>query len=109
MIKDLVVNLSVAPARDAAAEFAISVARAFDAHVTGVAFQYDALIPLVTMDGLPPDVIESQILESERAAKAAVAKFDDMTRACVGLGRGTPHRSGSRRRFEPLCRYRTPV
>ena len=44
MIKDLVVNLSVG-GRDAAGPYAISVAEALGAHVAGVAFSYEPVIP----------------------------------------------------------------
>src|SRR4051812_35350301 len=81
MIKDLVVNLAVAPERDLAAEFALSVANTFTARVTGIAFQLDAIIPTVMLDGIPPDVIETQRVENERAAKAAAERFDAAARA----------------------------
>ena len=51
MIKDLVVNLSVAPIRDVAGEFAVSIAAAFEAHVAGVAFVYEPAPPMLTMGG----------------------------------------------------------
>ena len=38
MIKDLIVNLSVGAPRDTAADFALSIAEAFEAHVAGIAF-----------------------------------------------------------------------
>src|SRR5213080_2983908 len=82
MIKDLVVSLSVAPERDPAAEFALSVAKAFSARVTGIAFQSDPITPTALMDGVPPppDLIESLRMESERGAKAAASRFDEAAR-----------------------------
>jgi len=80
MIKDLVVNLSVAPERDPAAEFALSVARAFAARVAGIAFQSDPIMPAALMDGVPPDVIDTQRVENERAAKAAASRFNGAAR-----------------------------
>lgn len=82
MIKDLVVNLSVAPERDPAAEFALSVARAFSARVVGIAFQCDPITPTALVDSMPPpaDLIESLRMESERGAKAAAGRFDDAAR-----------------------------
>jgi nucleotide-binding universal stress UspA family protein len=79
MIKDLVVSLSVAPERDPAAEFALSVARAFSARVVGIAFQSDPITPTALVDSMPPppDLIESLRMESERAAKAAAGRFND--------------------------------
>ena len=52
MIKDLVVNLAVTAARDAAAEFAISIAETFAAHVAGIAFAYEPAVAPTVVDGL---------------------------------------------------------
>ncbi|MEA2951249.1 MAG: hypothetical protein QOJ96_769, partial [Alphaproteobacteria bacterium] len=38
MLKDIVVNLTVGAARDPAADYAISIAKTFSAHLAGVAF-----------------------------------------------------------------------
>jgi nucleotide-binding universal stress UspA family protein len=75
MIKDLVVNLSLG-AHDPAGDFAISIADAFNAHVLGVAFSYEPVIPGMVMGGIPPEIIESQRRESDEKARAAVARFE---------------------------------
>jgi nucleotide-binding universal stress UspA family protein len=75
MIKDLVVNLGLG-ANDPAGEFAISIADAFKAHVLGVAFSYEPIIPGSVMGGIPPEIIESQSRESEGKARAAIARFE---------------------------------
>jgi nucleotide-binding universal stress UspA family protein len=75
MIKDIVVNLGLG-AHDPAGDFAISVANTFDAHVLGVAFVYDPIIPGAVMGGIPPQFIESQRIDSEKAARTAVARFE---------------------------------
>src|SRR5262245_12884799 len=80
MLKDIVVNLSVGPARDVATDFAVAVASTFDAHLTGVAFNYDPIIPIGDMYGFPSDVLQSQRVENEKAVKSAVAKLDDAAR-----------------------------
>jgi nucleotide-binding universal stress UspA family protein len=80
MIKDLVVNLALAAERDPAAEFALSVASAFAAHAAGIAFQYDPIMPIALMDDVPPDVIDTQRAENERAANAATSRFDGAAR-----------------------------
>lgn len=80
MIRDLVVNLSVAAERDPASEFALSVASTFTAHAAGIAFLYDPIIPAVLMDGVPPDVIDTQRAENQRAANAATSRFDAAAR-----------------------------
>jgi nucleotide-binding universal stress UspA family protein len=81
MIKDIVVNLPVGTSRDVAAHFAASVAAKLDAYLTGIAFRYEPLMPvMVDMYGVPPGIIESQRIENEKTAKAAVARFDESTR-----------------------------
>jgi len=75
MIKDLVVNLGLGK-QDPAGDFAISVAEAFRAHVLGVAFVYDPIIPGTVMGGIPPEFIESQHRESKKKAQDAVARFE---------------------------------
>ena len=60
MIKDIVVNLSRAQFPDVAVHFAVSVAVAFNARLTGIAFVYEPIIPvMIDMYGIPPDVIKS--------------------------------------------------
>jgi hypothetical protein len=44
MIKDVIVNLTVDASRDAAADFAISVARTFGAHLAGIGFAHEVPI-----------------------------------------------------------------
>jgi nucleotide-binding universal stress UspA family protein len=81
VIKDIVANLSLHESRDVAMDFAVSVAVAFNAHLAGIAFLYDPLIPMmVDMYGVPTKVIELERAEYEKAAKAAVARFNEATR-----------------------------
>jgi nucleotide-binding universal stress UspA family protein len=75
MIKDIVVSLGVG-AQDPAGEFAISIAEAFKAHVTGLAFSYEPIIPGAVMGGIPPEFIESQRVDSDKKARAAVTRFE---------------------------------
>ena len=75
MIRDIVVNLGLG-AQDPAGTFAISVADAFKAHVLGVAFSYEPVIPGMVMGGIPPEFIESQRVESDTKARNAVARFE---------------------------------
>jgi len=76
MIKDIVVNLSGKDPQDFAADYAISVATTFGAHVAGIAFLYEPVIPDGTLGGVPVDLIELQREESSKAAKAAVSRFE---------------------------------
>jgi nucleotide-binding universal stress UspA family protein len=75
MIKDIVVNLGLG-AHDPAGDYAISVADTFEAHLLGVAFVYDPIIPGAVTGGIPPDFIESQRADNEKAARTAIARFE---------------------------------
>lgn len=75
MIKDIVVSLSVVEGGDFVGEFAISVAAALDAHLTGIAFVYDPIVPVAATGYIPSDVIEAQRSASQQAAKTALDRF----------------------------------
>jgi nucleotide-binding universal stress UspA family protein len=76
MMKDIVVNLSVGEKPGPAGEYAISVAAAFDAHLVGLAFRYDPIVPVGGTGYVPADVIEMQERDNAAATKAAVDRFD---------------------------------
>ena len=60
MIQDIVVNLAVGRERDPTADYAISVAKQFEAELAGVVFCYEPMIAAATpMDAMPPDLIEA--------------------------------------------------
>lgn len=75
MIKDIVVNLGLGD-HDPAGEFAVSLAEKFEAHVLGIAFSYEPIIPGSVMGGIPPDFIEAQRTESEKKARGAITRFE---------------------------------
>jgi nucleotide-binding universal stress UspA family protein len=75
MIKDLVVNLSVGEDGGPAGDYAVSVADAFGAHVTGIAFVFDPIVPVTGTGYIPAEVIETQLADNQAAAKAAVDHF----------------------------------
>jgi len=54
MIKDIVVNLNVGAKASPASDFAISVAAAFYAHLTGIAFLHDPIVPVQAQATFPP-------------------------------------------------------
>jgi len=76
MLRDIVVNLTVGAARDPAADYAISMAKTFNAHLAGVAFAYEPVLPAIVGVGIPDTVIEEQHEENERAAQAAMSRFE---------------------------------
>ncbi len=76
MLKDVVVNLSGRASLDFAADYAISIAATFGAHVTGIAFLYEPVIPDGTLGGVPVDLIELQREESSKIARDAIGRFE---------------------------------
>lgn len=81
MIKDVVFHLGVDREPDPAAEYAVSVAQTFGAHLSAVAYAYEPVLPATMMGGgLPVEFIDAQRAASERAAGAAVARFEDLIR-----------------------------
>ena len=75
MIKDILANLSVTKDGGPAGDYAVSAAAALQAHLTGVAFIYDPVVPVSGTGYIPAEVIESQEADNESAAKAAIKKF----------------------------------
>jgi nucleotide-binding universal stress UspA family protein len=75
MIKDIIVNLSVGEGANAATDYAVSLAAAFDAHLAGIAFLYDPIVPVSGAGYIPADVIEAQERDNAAAAKAAIDRF----------------------------------
>jgi|SRR5665213_353575 len=80
MIKDAVVNLPVGNSGSGVVDFAVSVASTFGAHLAGVAFVYDPFTRMTDVAAIPSDMIESQRIENENAAKAAISKFEEAVR-----------------------------
>jgi nucleotide-binding universal stress UspA family protein len=80
MIKDILVNLSVDSKNDVAGNYALSIASAFKSFVCGIAFNYEPILPDTFADGAGVAFIESQRIESEKAAKAAIARFSEGAR-----------------------------
>jgi len=76
MIKDIVVNLGIGERANYAGEYAVSVAAAFDAHLAGIAFLYDPIVPISGAGYIPADVIEIQERDNAAAAKAALDRFN---------------------------------
>jgi nucleotide-binding universal stress UspA family protein len=78
MIKDIVVNLSVRGGGTSTGDYAVSVASAFESHISGIAFVYDLNIPTSELGYNPRgamDVIDALRRDNEAAAKAAIDRF----------------------------------
>jgi nucleotide-binding universal stress UspA family protein len=76
MFKDVVVNISGRGPRDFAAEYATSIAATFGAHIAGISFLYEPVIPDGTLGGIPVDLIELQREENSKVANEAVSRFE---------------------------------
>jgi nucleotide-binding universal stress UspA family protein len=81
MIKDLVVNLTGGHPQNFAADYAISLAQAFEAHLVGIGFIYEPIVPGSVLGGVPTDLIEIQREENSKTAKEAIARFEERARA----------------------------
>jgi nucleotide-binding universal stress UspA family protein len=79
IIKDVVASLSVTEGGSFTGDYAVSVASAFEAHLTGIAFVYDPVIPVASTGYIPPEIIETQQRDSQDAAKAAIDRFATAT------------------------------
>ena len=99
MIKDIVVNLSVGEKVSPACDYAISVAAAFDAHLAGIAFLYDPIVPVSGAGYIPADVIDAQERDNEKATRAALDHFNAGTGGIAGCLR---QHHASRLRAPPL-------
>jgi nucleotide-binding universal stress UspA family protein len=80
MIKDIIVNLEHKIARDPARDFAITIAETFDTHIAGIAFAYAPDFPGYVMLEIPSDIMAQMIAESEKAALAAIERFEAAAR-----------------------------
>jgi nucleotide-binding universal stress UspA family protein len=75
MIKDVVVSLSIGESGGPAGDYAISVAAEFEAHLTGIAFAYDAIVPVSGTGYIPAEVIDKQKQDNDDAARTALERF----------------------------------
>jgi nucleotide-binding universal stress UspA family protein len=74
VIKDIIVNLSLENG-SMVGKYAASVAAAMQAHLTGVAFIYDPVVPPSVCGYIPAEVIETQRVVNEAAAESAINSF----------------------------------
>ena len=68
MIRDIIVNLTPRAEADAACNYAISLAEAFNAHITGVAFSYEPPWPPSVIEGAVIDIYRTCLLYTSDAA-----------------------------------------
>jgi nucleotide-binding universal stress UspA family protein len=83
MIQDIVVNLTGGHPQDFASDYAVSLAAGFTAHIAGIAFVYEPVIPGSVLGGLPTDLIEAQRSRNTVAAKESIARFERTAKAAT--------------------------
>jgi nucleotide-binding universal stress UspA family protein len=80
MIKDIIVHLEHQAARDPGRDFAVTIAEIFDAHLAAVALAHAPDFPGYVMLEIPSDIVAQMIAESEKAALAAIERFEAAAR-----------------------------
>ena len=81
MIKDIVLALEIGSLRDAARDYAISVAATFDAHLAAISFDYAPVLPpMDTVSALPSDILDAEREANRKAASDAIARFEEAAR-----------------------------
>lgn len=81
MIKDIAIALEVGSSRDAALDYAVSVALAFDAHIAAIGFAYEPVMPPIDLgSAIPSDFLDAEREESRNAAMAVISRFEDAAR-----------------------------
>ena len=78
MIKDIIVNLGIHERSEPTLYYAVSLASAFEAHVTGIAFAYDSTIPISGLGYIRAQIFDEQS-DNQAAAEAAIDKFKAAT------------------------------
>ena len=77
----IVLALEVGSPRDAARDYAISVAAAFDAHLAAIGFDYAPVLPPVdTISAVPFDILDAERDANRKAASDAIARFEEAAR-----------------------------
>ncbi|WFU23672.1 universal stress protein [Bradyrhizobium sp. CB1717] len=77
MIKDVLVTIPPRDVPSPALDYAVTLAKTFDAHLTGVAFVQDAAFAGALFDWAPAIVLEEYRREMEAAAEVAKIRFEE--------------------------------
>jgi nucleotide-binding universal stress UspA family protein len=75
MLRDVLVHLANGVSDDAALDYAVSLAQAFEAHLAGAAFA-DEIPPALILNGAPPEWLDRYRAEARDSAKSAVARCE---------------------------------
>ncbi|HSI40866.1 MAG TPA: universal stress protein [Xanthobacteraceae bacterium] len=81
MIKDVLVHLKLGEGPDTAADYAVSMAAALGAQLTGVAISFEIDVPHVYTEAFSTDFIDLQRAENRRLSAQATARFEEAARS----------------------------
>jgi len=94
MLKDLLVHLSIAEGAGVEADYAVSLAHAFDAHLTGIAFAYEPVVVGSVFGSIAAEIIDSQRRQNHEAAKKVSGRFSEAARKAGVRGDGRVLQAG---------------
>jgi nucleotide-binding universal stress UspA family protein len=77
MIKDILVTIPAGDTPSFALDYAVTIARTFNAHLTGIAFVQDVVRAGALFDWAPAIVLDDYRREMEAAAEAAKVRFEE--------------------------------
>ncbi len=80
MLRDIFVHLPVYGGPDAGVDYALSVARNFSAHITGIAFALEPQIPPSYYGTIPTEFLVENRQQAEKAAATASNRFMETAR-----------------------------
>lgn len=81
MIKDIVLALALGRTRDPACDYALSVAAAFDAHLSAIGFAYEPILPVVDIgSAIPIELIDKEREINRKSAADAISRFEESAR-----------------------------
>jgi nucleotide-binding universal stress UspA family protein len=83
MISDILIHVPTGKQPDAGVDYGLSVGRAFNAHVTGLAFALEPLVAPMYFGAVPGEIFADFRRDAEQAAAEAAARFQ---RAAEGAG-----------------------
>ena len=83
MIKDILVNLSTGASSNVAADYAVSVAILLEAHIAGIAFAYEVVVPETVFAGVSASLVAAHRAETKKTAEIAAKKFEECARSAT--------------------------
>jgi nucleotide-binding universal stress UspA family protein len=80
MIRDVVVKLTDGASRDFAADYALSIAKTFETHLTAIGFAYYPEIGVPMPDVFAPELFDRYRAQAQARAQSAIDQFEELMR-----------------------------